>query len=173
MAEGMTLIQSIINTSSAATITFSSIPQTYSHLCLIYSLSTSDGAWQDMRIRPNGDSTSANFKYRGMSGYMSGASNAAVAFSSGSYDGLLADYEGMVRYQGDQGAVFYLFNYTSTTDYKLTISRSTNQTSPYYGVDMNSSLWRSTAAVNSLTVAPGSVTPGVGSFCSLYGIKGA
>lgn len=172
MADGMVLIQTIDNLTAGA-ITFTSIPQTYSHLCLIYSINSNGAGFQDVRIRPNGDSTQANFKYRGMSGYINGSTNTATAFSSGSYDGLLADYEGMVQYQGDQATVFYLFNYSNTTDYKLTISRATNQTTPYWGVDMNSSLWRNTAAVTSLTVAPGAATPGAGSFCSLYGIKGA
>ena len=170
----MTLIRTIDNISAPGTITFTSIPQSYSHLCLIYSLNANGSGFQDVRIRPNGDSTPANFKYRGMSGYINGSTNTFVSFSAATYDGMLADYEGMVgNGQGDQATVFYLFNYSNTTDYKLSISRATNQTSPYYGIDMNSSLWRNTNAVTSLTVAPGGATPGTGSYCSLYGIKGA
>jgi hypothetical protein len=70
-------------------------------------------------------------------------------------------------------SIININNYSNTTTYKSTLSRSSTPNSSSPGTDVQAGLWRSTAAITSITlpVNDGSFT--VGSTFNLYGILGA
>jgi hypothetical protein len=61
-------------------------------------------------------------------------------------------------------------NYSNSTTYKTILSRG-NVTGT--GIDLNVSLWRSTAAITNITVTSFTSTYTAGSTFTLYGIKAA
>lgn len=149
--------------SDTGTITFSSIDQTYTDLILIMNckINTSGGnCW----VRVNGD-TSSNYIYNGM--YNSGSSVAA-AYNSSTANGLLV---GAINSWDTNESVYTLQinSYANTTTYKTGSSRGNN---PSVSVDRTASLWKSNAAINSLTIRNSDGNSFVtGSMFTLYGIK--
>ena len=67
--------------------------------------------------------------------------------------------------------IFHVLNYSNTTTYKTSLSRSNNYTGgmvfAYVG------LWRSTAAITSISITAGTTNIATNSTFSLYGIKAA
>lgn len=170
MASTFNVIQHI-ELSSAGAITFTSIPSTYTDLVLITSMNANP--YQDLRMVINNDTTASNYSYRGHSGYVSGSTSTATVFKSGSYSGMLADYESLPSpVQGGHINIFHLMAYTSS-DYKLSIALGAHLDNIYQGVDFVTSTWKGTSAVTSIGLVPGNATIGSGSFSTLYGIKSA
>lgn len=154
---------------SASSLTFSSIPQTHSHLRLILS-TRGTSSLARAAVRFNSDSTTGN--YYDHYWYGNGSS------SGYGYDGNLSIIElGVIPSSSEmayvQGhCIVDIFDYRDTS--KLTTVRSMNGvsgSSTYFS--LNSGTWKSTSAVTSLTIVPGLV--GSGNFneftvASLYGI---
>jgi hypothetical protein len=153
-------------TSNSATIDFSSIPATYTDLVLVFPAKSSPGG-SDAWIMVNGD-TASNYGYRGMfgDGGVSGAfQTATVAI------GLLTDYYGVPQATDGHVAIAIFNNYANTITHKTMISRANHAVS---GTDMNVCTWRSTAAINRLTLKfNASPVYATGSTATLYGIKAA
>jgi len=63
-----------------------------------------------------------------------------------------------------------IMNYSNTNTYKTGISRTSV---PKYRVDATVGMWRSTAAINSITVTPTDTPLNVGTVVTIYGIKAA
>lgn len=149
---------------ATTTITFSSIPATYTDLVLIVgslSLATNGNG---LVIRFNGD-TAANYSYNDIGGTGSTAFSRFIANSSSMNIGW-----GQVGSQGAKTTVVTnIANYSNTTFFKPILSRW-NDTSAETGLTSGS--WRNTAAINSITVLSG-VNMAVGTTFSLYGIKAA
>ena len=61
-------------------------------------------------------------------------------------------------------------NYSNTTTYKTTLGRGSNVATD---VEAIVGLWRNTAAITSITVAPSGGNMKTGTVLSLYGIKAA
>jgi hypothetical protein len=170
MASTYDVIQKI-ERSSAGPISFTSIPETYTDLVIISSLNAS--AYQDLRMRINGDNTSSNYGYRGHSGYVNAGTSTGLVFKGNTYDGMLADYEALPdSTQGGHVSIFHLMSYRAP-EYKISIAQAANLNNIYKGVDFVTSIWRSTSVVNSITLLLGSQDIGTGSFAVLYGIKSA
>jgi len=148
-----------VSGSSTTTYTFSSIPGTYTDLVLIASGSLTTDA--DVSIRVNGD-TAVNYSRTRM-----WASTATAS------DGGTGDYfSGTVWYTStsNNNAIFHFMNYSNTTTYKSVLSRS-NSTNTM--VNSQISMWKSTAAITSITVGVFSAIYSAGSTFTLYGIKAA
>jgi hypothetical protein len=146
--------------SSQGTVTFSSIPSTYTDLRLIY---TGTGSTTiPFALRFNGDSGS-NYSYTLL--YGTGSSDLS-ARGSGQAEG----YVGNVW--TDQNTITVeIQNYSNTTTYKTQISRA-NSAGNRVAAWVN--LWRSTAAINEILItatAGGTYEPG--STFTLYGIESA
>ena len=142
-----------------ATVTFSSIPATYTDLRLIVSGSTS--ASDNTVIRVNGD-TASNYS----STYLGGNGTAASSgrFSSQTY--AILGYVGSGNQMVEQ---FDFMNYSNTTTNKTILCRSSSST---VWVEGSVGLWRSTAAINSITILFfSSATFNTGTRFTLYGIK--
>ena len=145
--------------SAAASYTFSSIPSTYTDLVLVFNGSTTSGNL--MRIRLNGD-TGSNYSVTMLWGT---GSSAVSARYSDSWVWAIPDGAGAM-----QNAILNFQNYSNTTTYKTTLTRASL---PGASVTAAVSLWRSTAAINSIEVALSSNEYSAGSTFTLYGIAAA
>jgi hypothetical protein len=173
MAAGMTYTPIATNTltSSSATVTFSSIPQTYTDLVLV------------MQPAANADDENIGIRFNGVaSGVYSytriGANNTAGTFNSSRVTGFsrinTTEATGTSTNLGNLVIVVNINNYTNTTTYKTLLARSGQQGGTYNGVEFFVGLWPSTAAITSVTAMQGGTrTFSVGSAFTLYGILAA
>jgi hypothetical protein len=149
-----------VSGTSTASITFSSIPQTYTDLVLVIE-GTSSGTNVDFPIRFNGD-TGSNYSRTYL--YGTGAATQSGRASNATSMGLpnLDTARGV--------SINHIFNYSNTTTFKTGIGRTSGATN--YGASAIVGLWRNTAAITSLTVfsASGVEYYGNGTTLTLYGI---
>lgn len=149
--------------SNTTTITFSSIPQTYTDLVLICNFKNTTSV--DMFIKFNNISTSiySDTHLYGITGNVVGNYRQTSA-SLGLLD---LGANGMGTALGT--TIINLMNYSNTDKFKTYLSR-TAFTSIHTGA--TSGLWRSTAAINQIDIiASSSNTIATGGVFSLYGIK--
>jgi hypothetical protein len=149
--------------SSVSTIDFSSITSAYTDLVIIITAKMSNDT--DLWIRINNDSGS-NYSYTVLR-----ATGTAVTSGRGSNvtAGLLADSEGLPGNDNNHIEICQLMNYSNTTTNKTMITRANRANK---GVDAVASLWRSTAAVNQITILNvGGETFSSGTKATIYGIK--
>lgn len=159
---------------AVATVTFSSIPQTYTDLVFVGS--TYYSASVTMVVRFNNDSAT-NYSYTVL-----GGSNAAPG--SGAYSGRNSNISSvnLVGYYATTNSNANIFaptvanfmNYSNTTTYKSLLSRSfafDNGTGT--DVELFAGLWRSTAAITRVDLLTSSGNFAVGSTFTLYGVKSA
>lgn len=152
---------------SVSSITFSSIPSTYTDLVLISSAAIATGA-EDLRIRFNSD-TASNYSFT----YMSGTGTSAVSSRSSNMTFITVDNYGYLTTSSNNISIVNIQNYANTTTYKTTVGRSGNAGT---GTDAIAGMWRSTAAINSITLlnsGTGGINFATGSTFTLYGIKAA
>ena len=144
---------------STSTITFSSIPQTYTDLVLVINGQTSANV--DIFVRFNSD-TATNYSFTTLRG--TGTSASSARNSNATSLGILS---------GDPSLSFStyitnIFNYINATTYKTTVTRT--NTGDRTGAI--SGLWRATpAAVTTVQVRVDSGYFIAGSTFTLYGIK--
>lgn len=168
----MTLIQSQVLSSSAASVTFSNIPQTFKALQLLVS-ARADGTGsggENIRLRFNGTTTA----YYDRLLYGNGSSALSTA-NSNTVSGFVFQYAngGNLTANTFASSSIYIPNYTSSA-HKALSSESVvenNNTTSIQG--MAADLWQNTAAVSLLTLELN--TPGInfvsGSSFTLYGIN--
>ena len=165
MAAGNTYVAIATQTlgSNTATVTFSSISSAYTDLVLVIAAATTTSGnnyylqfysdtgsnYSDTSIRGNGSAAS--------SGRHTSASVAYIAFDSSTV------LNGTV-------AIASIQNYSNTTTYKTVLSRY-SQASAQVNATVN--LWRSTSAINAITIGSDGGTLSSGSTFSLYGIAAA
>jgi hypothetical protein len=160
---------------SQSSFSFSSIPQTFTHLQIrVYANNTnSSGDWRGISFKANNDSGS-NYWWHTM--YRAGASSygtsASAVTSWGNILGCIIN-----SFNGAGTAVYDIYDYTNTNKFKtLTymsgLSRNGQAGGFAYGeVYVGSQLWRSTSAINSLDFTVSTDTFGNGTVIALYGIK--
>jgi len=147
--------------SAAASVTFSSIPQTYTDLVLIASTQTSNNV--DVFMRFNSD-TANNYSSTNIVGNGTSASSTRLSsrsdiiIMSGNPSTSISTY------------VLNIFNYTNATTYKSCLIRSNlgDRVAAIVG------LWRATpAAITTINIRVDTGTFNTGSTFTLYGIKAA
>ena len=161
-------------TTNTASVTFSSIPATFTHLQLRVMGRTdrSGSAFDAFLIKVNNDATTSNYTYHYILG--DGAS-ASAGQENGSYGGAVVyRLPGATAAASIFGAtVTDILDYTNTNKYKTLRSLG--------GLDLNgsgeiyfgSNLWLNTSAITSLVIVPRTGTNFVQySQFALYGIKG-
>jgi len=152
-------------TTSATTssITFSSIPSTYTDLVLVIN-NAPVNATSFVGMRFNGD-TNSNYGSTRLYGYSDGS---AQSDKGGNRDSMLV---GTVTPSGSQLTVCHILNYANTTTFKTVLSRD-NTTNLRVGL-LASSWFKSTPeAINSITLlVPDSSGWTANSTFTLYGIK--
>lgn len=163
-----------INVSSAvASITFSSIPSTYTDLCLLLSLRMSDangGQAAGTRMRINGD-TGANYFYKVLeafsgTGRQSYSSNSDTSVQIG---GLPTNSNTASVYGNN---IVYIPNYTSSSQKTISGDSVTEYDSATLGVlNIQTGRWTGTSAITSLNIYATSGNIMANSTATLYGIK--
>ena len=160
----MTPIATNTLVSAASTLTFSSIPQTYTDLVLVAS-NIVPSVGMDITMYVNGD-TGTNYSGNAIGGNGSGVTAGKVINKSYMY---VSDW--WVAINGTNPTMFtvHCMNYSNATTYKTFLSRGTIQGATSTGETTAAvSLWRSTSAVTSITIQTSSGTMGVGSTFILY-----
>ncbi len=172
-AGGGTAFESIATatgTGSSGTVTFSSIPSTYTSLQLrILGKTTDSNGLVSLQFRFNGD-TASNYAYHRLQGdgatasASGSASQTLIESVTGMAGGFYADVFG--------AAIFDVHDYASTTKNKTT--RMTLGTDRNGGgiIQLHSGLWMQTTAISSITITQnGGANWATGSVFSLYGIN--
>lgn len=159
-------IASAAGTGSSGSITFSSIPSTYSHLQIRYFYKTSGTA--ALYLRANGD-TGSNYSIHEIVG---DGSSVSASGSASQAQARLGSSNGKTDYQACVGIVD-LHDYVSTAKYK-TLSDYSGTQVQVAGSDVaiRSGMWMSTSAINSLTIYLSSGNFTTDTVIGLYGIKG-
>ena len=169
MANTYVLISSNTLSSSAASVTFSSIPSTYTDLVLKVSVRSDRANTQD-DVRITFNSTTTNYSYT----YLRGSGSAAISGSSttdpwewfGNMDAANATSNTFAN--GELYIPSYLASQNKPTS--AIMAMEDNVSSPVY-LTANANLWRNTAAITSITLALGFGNFVSGSSFYLYGIK--
>lgn len=145
-------------TTGTASIDWQSISGTYTDLVLVAVGTENAGGGGYIKVTINND-TGSNYSRTALRGNGSAASSARVANETAWYVDFVTD---------PSSSILQFMNYSNTTTNKIMLYRS-NQTSATVVAQVN--LWRSTSAINRITLASsaGGNTL-VGTF-SLYGIK--
>jgi len=168
-----TLISSQVLGSSAASVTFSSIPQTYKDLVIRTSIRTdrSNAAVDQLKVNLNGDTSQ---KYSVTILYGNGASSSTSQFNT-SY-GNAYSYNpyvdgGLAASSTFSSSEFYIPNYTGSTykQFYFNTAMEDNSSTAYIATVAN--LYSSTSAISSISIAP-TFGPNfvTGSSFYLYGI---
>lgn len=149
----------------AASVTFSSIPGTYTDLVLVARYGIESAKLTEVYVRFNSDS-GTNYSLTNLYGT---GSTAASNRSSNSSLGVF------LSATGDNAVnigIMDIMSYANTNVFKTTLSRDAG---PGRGAARIVSLWRSTAAITSMEISRFAATNNLvaGSTFSLYGIKAA
>jgi hypothetical protein len=149
--------------STQTSVTFSSIPSTYTDIILVSSAAATTSTGQGYGVQFNSDTGSnysKTFLYGNGSSAVSGRASNQTNISISNFDA-----------SGTPNpTIAHIQNYANTTTYKTVISRGggvANFTIAYVG------LWRSTSAITSMTLIIDSSTFTSGSVFTLYGIAAA
>ena len=151
--------------SAAASVTFSSIPATYTDLVLVYNGKFASANGQ-IAFQFNGD-TATNYSNTELYG------NGSTAGSSreSSVSSMRLGYTATANIENMN--IMNVMNYSNTTTYKTAIARQ-NTAGSGSGAAAHVGLWRSTAAVNQILVmCYNGINFVTGSTFTLYGIKAA
>jgi hypothetical protein len=145
--------------STASSVTFSSIPQGYTDLVLVVAGKNSSSTYSPY-IQFNGD-TGTNYSITNLYGTGSAAASTRSSSTATAYFGSLGATQG--------NAIVQIQNYSNSTTNKTALIRINDAGFRVYASVM---LWRSTAAITSLTVfneSPGTFASGT--TFSIYGIQ--
>jgi hypothetical protein len=153
----------VVGSGGSSTITFSSIPATYTHLQVRASWLNSNNSnnW----FRTNGDTGS---NYAGHSLFGDGSTAQSGNYTSNNEGNLIAF---SFTSTGETVAVIDILDYANTNKYKTTRTLAGQDTNGSGQIALRSSLWQNTAAITSLTFYSQTGTFSQYSSFALYGIK--
>jgi hypothetical protein len=161
MAAGATYttIATTTLTTASASVTFSSIPGTYTDLVLVANVVAASTTYISGQV--NGD-TGTNYS----STYIDGSGTSATSGRTTN-----ATSYGSARTNPDSVTIIQYMNYSNTTTYKTILEKISTAGS---GVNAWVALWRNTAAITSITLFTDSANNwSAGTTFSLYGIAAA
>jgi hypothetical protein len=157
-----------VGAGGASSITFSSIPSTFTHL-QVRAIGRSSNIVEDSLWRFNGDTT-ANYAMH----LLVGDGSTAASYNSTSATSMKA-----TPYMTGNTSIFGIgitdvLDYANTNKYKTirTLTGMDNNNNSFGQIQFNSGLWQSTAAITSITITPSAGTYVQYSQFALYGIKG-
>ena len=159
---------------STATITFSNIPQEYQHLQIRgIGRSTATQSFAGLRLRVGSGSVDTGGNYSTHLLYGDGSSAISQGYSSTSetYMGTLSAANDTANAFGV--AVFDFLDYANTNIYKTVRVLQGVDTNGTGYVHLNSAGWRSTSAINTISLYPSGGNFAQYSSFALYGIKRA
>lgn len=158
-----------VGSGGSSSVTFSSIPSTYTHLQLRISALTNGPAGTSAGMRFNSD-TGTNYTLHQIWGDGSTVSAAAGTYS---YAYIIASTFGSSTYAGS--AIVDILDYANGNKYKTTRILSGIDKNGSGQVALNSNAWLSTSAISSITITtdPTSYVFNQYSHFALYGIRSA
>jgi hypothetical protein len=157
------LATTTVSGTSTSSITFSSISQAYTDLILVCNGGMISGGADDNKTTFNGD-TGTNYSRTLLFGGFSGAQS----FRNSNQAYIAAPYWSSAY---ANQTTFHIMNYSNSTTNKTVLMRSDN---PNEATVAGVFLWRSTAAINSITITRAStVNFASGSTFTLYGLAAA
>jgi hypothetical protein len=169
MANTMTLIATQTLSSTSATVTFTSIPQTYTDLKLVTSARCYRGTadhQEDLDITFNGSTTGY---YRKDLGYSPARSTSGSNEAAGLRNGTPSDAATANTFNN---AEYYIPNYTSSNYKSFSMDTVSEDNATYALLWIYAGQWQNTAAITSITLKPDQSTYIYNnSTFSLYGIK--
>ena len=170
MAAGNTYvaIASTTLTSTANSITFSSIPATYTDLVIVgVGQGYTSPSYGQLQLFLNGD-TSTNYSQTRVQEFAgSASSNRQTSWANGFPTSWL---DWGTANQNVGMSILNVMNYANTTTYKTVLSRGFT---PGFKTELSVLLWRSTAAITTINVAVNDTPMNVTTVFSLYGITAA
>lgn len=176
MANTYVAIAKTILTSTTASVTFSSIPQTYTDLLLVSSTRNTDGGYATaFTMEFNADATT-KYSYASVKG-QAGTVTASLTANSTYYEHLQSVSGGSVTASSYSNLEFYFPNYNSTSQRPIgsTGVVENNAASTGAAISAVAGLYRGTAAITSIKMGAYSDFTSVsfvsGSTFHLYGIK--
>lgn len=163
-----------VGSGGTGTITFSSIPQTYTHLQIRYiarNAYTGGGAFTNSDMYINSDTTASHYTFHRLSSNGTSAS-ADSAANAGSIYVFATNANAPSNVFG--AGIIDILNYTSTNTYKtIRISDGYDGNGSGWIDAPRSGAWLSTSAITSFSISnPGSSNWNQYSTFALYGIKG-
>jgi hypothetical protein len=176
LPNALNLIQQIVTPAgTTSTVTFSAIPQIFTHLLLVVQAKTSDSSSRDtnLQVQVNGDATG---HYATLSNYVTDGSPsgaASEAFSQTSMSPMVIGSSALPATATGGGFAFFPF-YTSANYNKTAfgISGSASATSNVnYSLRVRGAFYRAATPITSMTMFPGAGRFMGGSLLSLYGLQ--
>ena len=168
----MQLISAQTLTSASASVTFSSIPQTFTDLKLVISARITSGGAPNVCIRFNSDS-GANYSYKTLFGDGSSASSYDQSATGNTFINIGYSENSSNTANTFGNMEIYIPNYISS-NYKSTSSESVQENNATTAYSMlTAGLWNNTSAITGITLVnvSGGVTFAIGSSFYLYGIS--
>lgn len=150
--------------SAASSVTFSSISGTYTDLVVVVNGLTASSNAVGIEMTFNGTGSSNRSYTR-----LQGDGTSATSFRNFPNDpaiGVIGNSEGA-------NIIVNIMNYANTTTNKTILSRYNSLDSGDGRVGAYVSMWASTSAITSITIAPNAINWASGSTFSLYGIASA
>ncbi len=157
-----------VGAGGVSSITFSSIPSTYTHLQIrgFNKDTTVISGTQVLSVQFNGD-TAANYSFHRLTGNGSAASSAAGTSTTLFYTGTT-----IANVANTFGAfVLDILDYKDTNKYKTARSLDGSDANGSGEISLRSGSWRNTAAITSITLTPTGTGIAQYSSFALYGIK--
>ena len=169
MANTYSLIASNTLSSSAASVTFSSIPSTYTDLVLSVCARTNDTGPENLQIYFNTD-TATNYSTTYLQG--NGASATSARYTSQSVIQNPNTVEGTTYTSNTFGSIeIYIPSYTASQNKPVSLSGASENNATTAYINNGAGLWRNTAAITQIVIdQSGANFVSVSSFF-LYGIK--
>jgi len=174
MASTYTLISSNVLSSSAASVTFSSIPSTYTDLVLRISARNDGAATTDnAKLQFNGDTSSANYSWNYLRGNGSTASAAITSTGVIGYFQLnwFSNGAASVATNTFTNNELYIPSYTASQKKQFSWFNAQEDNSSTANLWGYALLYHSTTAISSITITGSSYNFVSGSSFYLYGIK--
>ena len=167
----MTLISSQVLGSSVASVTFSSIPQTYTDLKLVSSSRTDGGVSADtIKMQFNSDTTT-NYSWTYLIEDSSGSAGSGRTSSNPYFSQIIID--GSASTSNVFGSAdIYISNYTlSSTKQLISFSTQENNSATAASIWLNAQYYRGTSPITSITLIANGDNFIANSSFYLYGIK--
>ena len=163
-----------VGSGGSATIDFTSIPSTYKHLQIRGIAITSVATyWAVGNVKLNNDAA-GNYSFHSLFG--TGSTTGTFAQAGASYFEIQYGIAGNSNTSGIFGAsIIDILDYSNTTTYKTIRNlngRELNGGGSEDRIGLSSASWRSTSAVNQITISAASGSFQQYSSFALYGIKG-
>ena len=145
------------------------IPSTYTDLIIVANCGNVT-ANQSIYMYFNGVKTGTPYSATIL--YGTGTSALSYRYSSINYMPAIEDQNGLSTTQISANGIIQIMNYANATTYKTSLSRNGDASRPD-GTNLYVGMWRSTAAITTIELSPGSGNIAAGSTFTLYGISAA